>query len=109
MKTEIASIILLSAFFAFLINAAIRISWSIRVIKAIINDTLKNDGKWSATKLTMFVSFLTVLWSYHYEIVKHGFNFDAFCVMALIATGVKITDAIGKKLNPTIPPLTDKP
>ena len=48
----------------------------------------------------MFTAWLVVLWSYHYDIIKNGFDSNAFSVMVCVALGSKITDAISKKINP---------
>jgi uncharacterized membrane-anchored protein YitT (DUF2179 family) len=87
-------------------NLILRIKTLSGVTNSIINDTLKRDGKWSVTRLTMFTAWMTVLWSYVYDIVKTGFNYQAFCIMVGVALGVKVTDAWSKKLNPesALPP-----
>lgn len=71
----------------------------------IANDTLKNaDGKWSPTKLTMATAWFVVLWSYHYDLIKNGFNETAFMVLTGVALGAKVTDAWSKKMNPLVQP-----
>jgi hypothetical protein len=59
------------------------------------------DGsyKWSRTSLTMATAWLAVLWSYHYCLIKYGFNEYAFGSLVAVALGVKVTDAWSKKLN----------
>lgn len=88
----------------FLIGVMVNILFQIKTISclfnSIINDTLKINGKWSRTSLTMFTAWMAVLWSYVYDIVKTGFNYQAFLVMVVVATGIKVTDAWSKKLNP---------
>jgi|SRR6185437_9142444 len=87
-----------------IINILLRLKGIIKLISAIIEDTLKvEEGgvrRFSGTKLTMFVAFSSIVWSYHYITIKYGFNELAFTVMACIATGVTITKAISKKINP---------
>lgn len=89
-----------------LLGSAISLLFKIKSIystlNSIINDTLKIDGKWSRTSLTMLTAWLTVLWSYHYDVIKNGFNETAFGLMLGVAVGVKVTDAWSKKLNPQI-------
>lgn len=91
-----------------LFGAAISILFKIKSISSvangIINDTLKIDGKWSRTSLTMLTAWVTVLWSYHYDVIRNGFNETAFGLMLSVAVGVKVTDAISKKINPQIKP-----
>jgi hypothetical protein len=77
-------------------------------VKSIIDDTLKREvnGKlhWSPTKLTMASAWWVVLWSYHYDLIKSGFNEFAFGTLTAVALGSKITDAVSKKLNPLVQP-----
>jgi len=87
-----------------ILNLLLRISKVMTLISTIADDTLKiNDGlirRYSGTKLTMFVAFISIVWSYHYITIKDGFNEVAFITMTCIATGVSITSAWGKKINP---------
>lgn len=85
----------------------------IEVLGTVADDTLKRHGKdgkliWSATRLTMFIAFLVVIWSYIYDMINHGFNETAFMVMVGIALGAKVTDAWSKKIDPTITPPKDE-
>ena len=72
------------------------------VIATVVTDTLKREGKWSATKLTMATAWLVVLYSYHYDLIKNGFNETAFSILVGVALGAKVTDAFSKKLDPTV-------
>ena len=74
-------------------------------MKQLINDTLKRKDaqgnlKWSATRLTMATAWFTAVGSYLYDLTKNGFHFEAFIVIVGVALGSKISDGIGKKLNP---------
>lgn len=73
----------------------------------IINDTLKKkdaDGtmRWSRTSLTMFTAWVSVLFSFHYDLIKNGFNETSFIMMVGVALGSKLTDAWTKRINPII-------
>lgn len=75
------------------------------IINDIINDTLKradDNGvlRWSRTSLTMFTAWIAVLWSYHYALIKYGFNETAFGLVIGVALGAKVTDAWSKKMTP---------
>ncbi len=86
-----------------IINLALRYKWTRITIEKVIDDTLKvNDGivrRFSGTKITMMIAFGSVLWAFHYTTLR-GFNEFAFGTMALIATGVSLTGAWSKKINP---------
>lgn len=86
-----------------IINLLLHRKWTKITIEKIIDDTLKvNDGpirRFSGTKITMLVAFGSVLWAFHYTTLR-GFNEFAFGTMALIATGVSLTGAWSKKINP---------
>jgi hypothetical protein len=91
-----------------LINLLLRFKWLKNIVEAIIDDTLKvyetgsKRRRFSGTKVTMMVAFGSVLWAFHYITIREGFNDTAFITMACIATGVAITGAYSKKLDPTI-------
>lgn len=73
----------------------------------IIDDTLKKkdaDGtiRWSRTSLTMFTAWVSVLFSFHYDLIKNGFNEASFIIMVGVALGSKLTDAWTKRINPII-------
>ncbi len=102
-KADILATITLSI----IINLILRFKWTRMQITAIIDDTLKEDkgnGKrgFSGTKITMMTAFASLVWSFHYITVKDGFNDTAFITMAAIATGVGISKALSKKLDPTV-------
>lgn len=66
----------------------------------IINDTLKVNGKWSKTNLTMFVSLIISIYMAFYDLYNHGFNFEVFLVFIGLATGMKYFDTIRKPEPP---------
>ena len=100
-KVEFAVLLIIGSI---VLNLLLRISKVLTLIATIADDTLKvNDGlirRYSATKMTMFVAFLSIVWSYHYITIKDGFNEVAFITMTCIATGVSITNAWSKKISP---------
>ena len=68
-------------------------------IIALINDTLKKDGRWSRTSLTMFSSWLLVVYMVIYDLYKEGFRYDVFVTMVGVALGTKLTDSVGKRIE----------
>jgi len=68
-------------------------------IKTLISDTLKKDGKFSRTSLTMFSAWLLVVYMVIYDLYKEGFRYDVFVTMVGVALGTKLTDSIGKKIE----------
>lgn len=68
-------------------------------IQDIINDTLKKDGKWSRTSLTMATAWWSVLSIYVIDYIRNGFRMEAFMIMVGVALGSKISDALSTKLN----------
>lgn len=65
----------------------------------IINDTLKRDGKWSRTSLTMATAWFAVLFTYAWDFCVEGFRMDAFTVMVGVALGVKWVDSKSKQIE----------
>ncbi len=72
------------------------------MLKEILNDTLKRDGKWSATLFTMFLFSLSVFFYGWLDLFMHGFNGEVFFAWVGMASGIKITDAFSKKIKPTL-------
>ena len=68
-------------------------------MKQIIEDTLKKNGKWSRTSLTMFSAWLIVVTMVFFDLYKEGFRFDVFVTMVGVALGSKLTDSIGKRVE----------
>ena len=72
------------------------------VLKDILNDTLKRDGKWSSTLLTMFAFSMSVFFYGWVDFFLHGFNSEVFFAWVGLAGGIKVTDAVSKKVKPTL-------
>ena len=69
------------------------------IIKEIVNDTLKKNGKWSRTSLTMFTSYFVALLMSIIDFAFNGLRFDVWCVLIGVAMGSKITDSFSKKIH----------
>ena len=69
------------------------------IIKEIVNDTLKKNGKWSRTSLTMFTSYFVSLVMSIIDFAFNGLRFDVWCVLIGVAMGSKITDSFSKKIH----------
>jgi hypothetical protein len=69
------------------------------LFKEIINDTLKREGKWSRTSLTMVTAWACCLGTYLTDFIIEGFRMDAFTVMVGCALGVKWVDAKSKQIE----------
>lgn len=69
------------------------------IIKEIVNDTLKKNGKWSRTSLTMFTSYFVALLMSIIDFALNGLRFDVWCVLIGVAMGSKITDSFSKKIH----------
>jgi hypothetical protein len=70
-----------------------------RHIIELVNDTLKKDGKWSRTSLTMFSAWKLVIFMVIFDLYKEGFRYDVFVTMVGVALGTKLTDSIGKRVE----------
>jgi len=70
-----------------------------RHLTSLINDTLKKDGKWSRTSLTMFSAWKLVIFMVIFDLCKEGFRYDVFATMVGVALGTKLTDSIGKRVE----------
>jgi len=68
-------------------------------IISLINDTLKKDGKWSRTSLTMFSAWNLVNFMVIFDLYKEGFRYDVFVTMVGVALGTKLTDSVGKRIE----------
>lgn len=73
-----------------------------KLISEILNDTLKREGKFSSTLVTMFVFSLSVLLYGWVDLILHGFNSEVFFAFVGLASGIKIADAFSKKVKPTL-------
>jgi hypothetical protein len=68
-------------------------------IKSLFRDTLKKEGKWSRTSLTMFTSFSICVLVGLIDFFMHGFNTEVFFGFLSVAVGSKISDSFSKKLE----------
>jgi len=105
-RVEMGVLILIAAL---ILNLLLRFKWTRHTLLSVIDDTLKvydpesKTRKFSGTKITMFVAFGSVLWGFHYDTISNAkVNEVLFATMAAIATGVGITKAFSKKLDPTV-------
>ena len=69
------------------------------MFKEIINDTLKRNGKWSRTSLTMFVTIFVALVMSTIDFAFNGLRFDVWATLMGVAMGSKITDSYSKKIH----------
>lgn len=69
------------------------------MFKDIVNDTLKKNGKFSRTSLTMFVTLFVALVMSCIDFAFNGLRFDVWCVLMGVAMGSKITDSFSKKIH----------
>jgi hypothetical protein len=69
------------------------------IITQIINDTLKKEGKFSRTSLTMFSAWFVSLLMSTIDFAFNGLRFDVWCVLVGVALGSKITDSFSKKIE----------
>ncbi len=70
-----------------------------KILSSIANDTLKKEGKWSRTSLTMATAWLAVMVTYIWDFCNEGFRMDSFSVMVAVALGVKWIDAKSKQIE----------
>lgn len=69
------------------------------VLKELFVDTLKKEGKWSRTSLTMFISFAICVLIGLIDFSIHGYNSEIFFGFLSVAVGSKISDALSKKIH----------
>jgi hypothetical protein len=69
------------------------------IIKQILNDTLKRDGKWSRTSLTMFTSWFIALVMAILDFFFNGLRFDVWLGLISVSIGSKISDSLSKKIH----------
>lgn len=69
------------------------------IIKDIVNDTLKKNGKFSRTSLTMFVTLFVALVMSCIDFAFNGLRFDVWVTLMGVAMGSKITDSYSKKIH----------
>lgn len=68
-------------------------------LKELFRDTLKKDGKWSRTSLTMFTSFSICVLFGLIDFCMRGYNTEVFFGFLSVAVGSKISDAFSKKIQ----------
>lgn len=66
---------------------------------SVIDGTLKRDGKHSSTLWTMAISMFLFSFMAFIDFLMNGINFQIMIILACMATGVKITDAVSKKIK----------
>lgn len=69
------------------------------MFKDIVNDTLKKNGKWSRTSLTMFSSWFIALIMAILDFCFNGLRFDVWLGLISVSIGSKISDSLSKKLH----------
>ena len=65
----------------------------------VMEGTLKRDGKHSSTLWTMAVSMFLFSFMSFVDFLINGLNVEIMITLACMATGVKITDAVSKKIK----------
>lgn len=67
----------------------------------LFSDTLKKEGKWSTTLLTMATAWFACLLTYLIDFAKGGFklNETAFCLMLAVALGSKVANSVSNKIE----------
>jgi len=68
------------------------------VLREILHDTLKKDGKWSRTSMTMFSAWALSISMAMFDFFFNGLKYDVWVTLVVVATGIKITDAWSKKI-----------
>lgn len=69
------------------------------MLKQVINDTLKIEGKYSRTSLTMFSAWVLVYLISIIDYIRTGYRSEVWLTLVAVAVGVKLSDAIGKRIN----------
>ena len=69
------------------------------IIKDIVRDTLKRNGKWSRTSLTMLTSYIIALVMAILDFCFNGLRFDVWLGLISVSIGSKISDSLSKKLH----------
>lgn len=69
------------------------------MFKELVNDTLKKNGKWSRTSLTMFTSYIIALVMAILDFCFNGIRFDVWLGLISVSIGSKISDSLSKKLH----------
>ena len=69
------------------------------MLKEILNDTLKRNGKWSRTSLTMLSSWFIALVMAILDFFFNGLRFDVWLGLISVSIGSKISDSLSKKIH----------
>jgi len=67
--------------------------------KNLIEDTLKKDGKWSKTSLTMFSAWLLVVFMTIFVMIKEGFRFDVYTMLVFVSLGIPLVPPISNRIR----------
>jgi hypothetical protein len=67
--------------------------------KSIIQDTLKKNGKWSTTSLTMFTAWIMTNFIATYDLYTHGYRWEVFITYVGMSAGIKTMDSVAKKIH----------
>jgi hypothetical protein len=65
----------------------------------VMEGTLKRDGKHSSTLWTMAISMFLFSFMSLIDFLINGIDVQIMIILACMATGVKITDAVSKKIK----------
>lgn len=68
------------------------------ILREILQDTLKKEGKWSRTSLTMFSAWIVSMFMAMFDFFFNGLKYDVWVTLVVVATGIKITDAWSKRI-----------
>jgi hypothetical protein len=66
-----------------------------------LGDTLKKEGKFSRTSLTMFSAWILAVNMALYDLYKNGFKYEVFATFVGVALGSKLTDTLGSRITTT--------
>lgn len=66
---------------------------------SVIEGTLKRDGKHSSTLWTMAISMFLFSFMAFIDFLMNGIDVKIMIILACMATGVKITDAVSKNIK----------
>ena len=69
------------------------------VLIELLFDTLKKEGRWSRTSLTMFTAWFFALSFAWFDFMDKGLRFDVWVTLVGVAIASKMTDSFSKKLE----------
>jgi len=70
-----------------------------KILFDLVNDTLKKEGRYSRTSLTMASAWFFALSFAWFDFMDKGLRFDVWVTLVGVALGSKITDSFSKKLE----------